>query len=452
MKKSLAKTIAITSVVFVIFSLVVFISITIIIYSTSMQKNINKQLIIENKISYNLLMLDKLDEPAMYKFLTESQNLIYTKFEGDDNFTLIYTTDTSFDTIDIEKVLKDYITKGEKVIKYELLDKRYLMTISTNRQIEKKSDSIIISLISTEEIYDLTNRFILIMILIAFFFSCISIYISSIIAKRITEPVLKVIDVTKEYANRNFAPKYIATSQDEIQELSISVNKMALSLQSYDHEKEKLFRTISHEIKTPLTAIYGYAEGMKNGLFKDFDKPLNVIMNESMRIKTMTEDYIFLSKLESKVEIFEFSLCDIPLILERAINTIESMAIVNDIEIDYEPIVVSKVRVDEDKLYRAFLNILTNSLKYTKNRIILSLKEQENNLIIRIEDNGEGLQEEAIENFYQGLSSEKNNGSGVGLFITDAIIKNHNGIMNLGNNTGKGAFFEIILKTNNDQL
>lgn len=445
MKKSIVKSISVTGVSVVITSLVIFSIFTIFIYKSEMEQNINRQLVIENRIAYNLLLVDKLDDSAVYKFLSDSQNLVFTKNNAEKDFTLVHSTDEFFNDIHIKKILKEYIQEGKKVIKYEIEGNRYLMTISTNRSTDKKANSIIISFISMEEIYDILNDFICIMVIIAFVLSFVSIIAFKIISRRITEPIIKVINVTKEYENRNFEETYIANTEDEIQELSVSINKMAKNLQNYDSEKEKLFRTISHEIKTPLTSIYGYAEGMKNGVFEEFDKPLKIIMEESMRIKTMTEDYIFLSKLESHIETFSFKPCNVVVVLEKAISTIESLTIVEDIDIEYTPVKIPNIEVDEDKIYRSFLNILSNAIKYTKSEITIKIIEEDSQITIRIEDNGKGLSEEDLNKFYQGLSSEKNNGSGVGLFITDAIVKKHNGQFNMGNNETEGAFFEISL-------
>lgn len=445
MKKSIVKRISVSGVVVVVTAMFVFSLVTILLYKSSMETNINKQLVIENRIAYNLLLVDKLDDDAVYKFLSESQNLVYKKSKGDKRFNLTHATADEFNDLDIEVVLKDYIDEGKKVIRYEINNQKYLLTISTNRSNEQRANSIIVSFISTQEIDELMSNFVWMMLLIATVLTGVSIVLFNVISKKLTTPIMNVIEVTKEYENRNFEPEYIATTGDEIEELSHSVRNMAKSIQQYDEDKEKLFRTISHEIKTPLTAIYGYAEGMQNGVFEDTKKPLEVIMNESMRIKTLTEDYIFLSKLESNIESFDFKVNDLTPIVERAIATIESLAIMQDIDINYEPSELKPIKCDEDKLYRAILNLLSNSIKYTKDMISIQVKQDNNELNIRIEDNGNGIDEEALNKFNNGLSSEKNNGSGVGLFITAAIIEKHSGSFKLGNNETIGAFFDIHL-------
>lgn len=443
MKKSIVKRISVSGVIVVVTAMFIFSIVTILLYKTSMENNINKQLVIENRIAYNLLLVDKLDDAAVYKFLSESQNLVYRRNKNDRSLNLIHSTRDEFNDLEIEKILKDYINEGKNVIRYDIKGQKYLLTISTNRTEGMKANSIIVSFISTKEIDEMVSEFIVMMLFIAILLIIVATFMFTVISKRLTKPIVKVTEVTKEYENRNFEPEYIATTEDEIEELSHSVRNMAISIQQYDEDKEKLFRTISHEIKTPLTSIYGYAEGMKGGVFEDNSKALQVIMDESMRIKSLTEDYIFLSKLESNIESFDFKLNDVTPILERAITTIESLAIIQDIDIHYNPSHIEQIRCDEDKLYRALLNLLSNSIKYTKDLISIQVNDLDKELVIRIEDNGKGIEEEALDKFNKGLSSEKNNGSGVGLFITAAIIDKHTGSFNIGNNDQEGAYFEI---------
>jgi signal transduction histidine kinase len=412
-----------------------------------MQKNINKQLIIENKIAYSLLILGKIDEPAADTLLKDSTNLVFTKNKQNQEFSLSHDMNATFDSeIDVQSLLVEYISEGKKVIKYVIDGEPYLMTIITNTTSEQKADSIIVTLISTQGIYKLTYKFIAVLIGTAGILSLLSMIVSRILSKKITEPILKVINVTKQYEKRNFDVQYLAKTGDEVEELSVAVNEMAKSLQEYNNEKEKLFRMISHEIKTPLTVIYGYAEGLKNGVYEDFEKPLSVIMEETMRIKSMTEDYIYLSKLESKIEKFTFKESDISKIVENAILNFESVAILKDIDIIYVPVKITNIEVDEDKLYRALINLISNCIKYTKDTIEVITSENESEVTIVIKDNGAGLSDEAFDDFKNGLTSEKSNGNGVGMFITDELIRMQKGSFHIDNNIEGGAIFTIILK------
>ena len=221
---------------------------------------------------------------------------------------------------------------------------------------------------------------------------------------------------------------------------------MAQSLEEHNMQRDKMLRNISHELKTPLTAIYGYAEGIKNGVFKNYKEPLDIIMSESLRIKKMTEDIIYLSKLESHIELFAFAKSDITQTMVKAIRSIESIAIMNDIDIRFMPEEIEPISIDADKIHRALINILSNCVKYTKDMIDIRINDNPVNVEIVIEDNGTGFKSEDIKNLLSGMTKEKSNGSGIGLSIVNEIVKGHGGEFYIGNGLSGGAVFRVILK------
>jgi signal transduction histidine kinase len=274
----------------------------------------------------------------------------------------------------------------------------------------------------------------------------IAIAVLMIFSKRLTRPIVKVSNLTKKYAKRDFSNKYIANTNDEIEELSKSISEMAHSLEKQDEQRDKMFRNISHELKTPLTAIYGYAEGIKNGVFKSTKEPLDIIMSESLRIKKLTEDIIYLSKLESHIEVFDLQKSDISDIMIKAIQSIESIAIMKDIDIKYTPSNIEKIPVDADKIHRALINILSNCVKYTNDLIEIDVKDNRDNAEIIVSDNGNGFKKEDIDNLLSGMTKEKSNGSGIGLSIVNEIVRGHSGKFTIANKKIGGAVFKITLK------
>ena len=185
---------------------------------------------------------------------------------------------------------------------------------------------------------------------------------------------------------------------------------------------------------------------MKQNIYKSNEEALDIIMRESMRIKKLTEDIVLLSKLETRIEVFHFERQSPGATIEKAIKGVESLAILNDIDILYHPVNTSDVTMDEEKIYRALLNILSNCIKYTKDRIEIEVAETTDSVVIRISDNGNGFDEDAIQNLNMGLAREKSSGSGIGLSIVREIIQAHNGRMTVSNKIrGTGAVFALQL-------
>ena len=444
-RNSITRKLTLTNVFIVVLSLLIFFTIVLVIANNNALEDIKSQLIIENRVATTLYINNRIEQPALFRVLTDSINLIYTKAE--DGLSLEYSSDDSFgESFDPQPLLIDYIKEKKKVIQISAGSQEYLCTVSTDRQAGSKTDSVIISLLSMKNIRETTSSFTIALVISIAALSLVSVIVTVLISRRITKPVVKLTSIAQQYEKRNFDEKYIAGTNDEIETLSVAVSNMADSLKEHDSDKERLFRQISHEIKTPLTSIYGYAEGIKSGIFEDINKPLDIIMSESLRIKKLTENIVLLSKIESNIEVFSFEPNDVSQILKSAIESIESVAILADIDIEYTPGELPEVSVDEDKLYRAFVNILSNCTKYAKSLIRIETNETTDLIEITISDDGKGFDSEAISNLLGGFAREKSSGSGIGLSIVNEIIKAHGGQFTLGNGSGGGAFFRIALK------
>ncbi len=443
-RNSITKKLTLTNVLIVVLSLLIFFTIVLVIANNNALSDIQSQLIIENRVTTTLYVNNRIQQPAVYRVLTDSVNLIYTRTP--DGLSLEYSSDENFgDDFDPQPVIQSYVKAKKKVIRLTVEGQEYLCTISTESMSGTGADSVIISILSIKSIREMTKSFTIALAVSITALSLVSILVTVFISRRITKPIVKLTNITKQYEKRNFDETFTARTNDEIEDLSVAVSSMAQSLKEHDAEKDRLFRQISHEIKTPLTSIYGYAEGIKSGVFEDIEKPLDVIMSESLRIKKLTENIVLLSKIESNIEMFSFDEQDISKLLEGAIESIESVAILGDIDIDYTPKKLPLVLVDGDKLYRAFVNILSNCTKYAKSLIKTETKELENTVEITISDDGNGFEPEALGNLLGGFAREKSNGSGIGLSIVNEIIKAHGGHFTIGNSNVGGAFFRIEL-------
>lgn len=442
----ITKRLTLTNVLIVVLSMLIFFTIVLMVYNNNTYNEIKQQLIMENKVANTLYTNDIVKQPAFYKVLTDSINLIYSRDDGSLN--LVYSSVEDFeDDIDIEELAKSLIRTRKKVIEVRVGTEDYFCTMSTDRRENGEVNSVIVSMISIKNVRLVTRRFTFALMVSIAALSLISVIITILVSRRITKPIVKLTAITKQYEQRNFDADYIAKTNDELEDLSIAVNSMAKSLKEHDSEKERLFRQISHEIKTPLTSIYGYAEGIKNGVFKEIDKPLDIIMSESLRIKKLTENIVLLSKLESNIEAFRFQSCNLASILERAIESVESVAILSDIDIDYTPASnLPFISADEDKLYRAFVNILSNCTKYASSIIRIQTVEQKDSIEILISDDGNGFESDDLKNLLSGIAREKSNGSGIGLSIVNEIVRAHGSQFFIGNNPSGGAYFKILLK------
>ena len=205
--------------------------------------------------------------------------------------------------------------------------------------------------------------------------------------------------------------------------------------------QQTFFQNASHELKTPLMAIQGYAEGIQAGVM-DTGGAADVILEESDRMTELVEELLDISKIDMGRQQLALSEMDVRELLYDSIRAMEpaaagGIAIVPDFP--EEPVMVS---CDDTQLRRAVTNILSNGVRYARSKLRLTCRADKRHVTIRIQDDGDGIAEEDIphifDRFYMGRSGK----SGIGLALTKEIIHLHKGTIRAYNGD-TGAVFEI---------
>ena len=208
--------------------------------------------------------------------------------------------------------------------------------------------------------------------------------------------------------------------------------------------QQTFFQNASHELKTPLMAIQGYAEGIQAGVM-DTGSAAEVILEESDRMTELVEELLDISKIDMGRQQLALSETDIRELLYDSIRAVEPAAAVSGITIapDFpeEPVMV---KCDDTQMRRAVTNILTNGLRYARSELRLTCRPGKRNVMIRIQDDGNGIAETALphifDRFYMGESGK----TGIGLALTKEIIHLHKGRI-CACNGEPGAVFEISI-------
>ncbi|MDP4091439.1 MAG: HAMP domain-containing sensor histidine kinase [Bacillota bacterium] len=290
-----------------------------------------------------------------------------------------------------------------------------------------------------------------------------------IIARRIINPLRKLKDSANKIKEGDLDFDVDVESKDEIGELGLAFNEMRMRLKGslelqhqYENNRRELLSNISHDLRTPITAIKGYVEGIRDGVAGSPEKMkryINTIYSKAVDADRLIEELFLYSKLElSKLE-FKFSEIDIVKYLEDCMEELQFDLEKRRVEIAFnsggaEPL---KVRADVQQLKRVIINIVENSVKYMdkeKGRIDIELNAEDGRVVIAFRDNGQGIPKEALpyifDRFYRADSSRNTStgGSGLGLSIADMIIKEHGGTMWAESAEGQGtAVFFTLEKT-----
>ena len=206
--------------------------------------------------------------------------------------------------------------------------------------------------------------------------------------------------------------------------------------------QQTFFQNASHELKTPLMAIQGYAEGIQAGVM-DTGSAAEVILEESDRMTELVDELLDISKIDMGRQQLALSETDIRELLYDSIRAVEPTAAASGITIapDFpeEPIMV---KCDDTQMRRAVTNILTNGLRYAHSQLCLTCRPDKRNVIIRIQDDGDGIAEGDLPHIFERFYMGKSGKSGIGLALTREIIHLHKGTIR-ARNGDTGAVFEI---------
>lgn len=217
--------------------------------------------------------------------------------------------------------------------------------------------------------------------------------------------------------------------------------------------RQEFSANVSHELKTPLTIISGYAELIQNGMVKNEDiKGIAVkINNESARLITLINDIIRLSQLDEGVGLkyfSEFNLCEV---VREAAENLKSRADDAEVTIKFDNCRMY-VSANRDMMYELFYNLIDNSVKYNKpgGSVSINISRQNDKIAISVADTGIGIEAKHLsrifERFYRvdPSRSKKTGGTGLGLSIVKHIAAFHNGTVSIESKPGDGTTIHIL--------
>lgn len=277
----------------------------------------------------------------------------------------------------------------------------------------------------------------------------------------IVRPVNEINDIANKIAagdlNARTPPQEY---NDEISELAENINHMAEEISSSDKMKNDFISTVSHEMKTPLTAIKGWGETMLDMGDSDPEltkRGLEVIINESGRLTNVVNDLLDLSRIVNGRLALRTDKIDALAELDETIFVFKDRSMREGIELNYNaPHNPAPMVGDADRLKQVFVNVLDNAFKYSqqggKVDVIATIEsvdgdEKVADLIITIVDNGCGISEEDLpkvkNKFYKSNISVK--GSGIGLAVCEEIVSMHGGVLDIASEIDVGTTVTITL-------
>jgi signal transduction histidine kinase len=278
-----------------------------------------------------------------------------------------------------------------------------------------------------------------------------------LVSRSILKPLNILKRATEQIKEENLDFKIVPTSKDELGELSLAFEEMRQKLKEsidlqlqYEENRKELISNISHDLKTPLTAIKGYVEGIRDGVAdtpEKIEKYLSIIAKKAEDLK--------------KVPFF-FEHVEIVKYLDECIEELKFDLEKHGIAIKWtKKIAPTFVIADREKLKRVIMNIIGNSVKFMnkeKGEISFSVIDKSEKVVIQIADNGPGIDPEALpfifDRFYRTDKSRSTltGGSGLGLAIAKQIIEEHKGEIWAESEINKGTIISFTLKKASEKI
>lgn len=282
----------------------------------------------------------------------------------------------------------------------------------------------------------------------------IIVFISLYFSKQFSTPIKQLARMSTELSSGNFKMKTARKSDiEELENLRNSMNILSEKLNYQDILRKRLVTDISHEIRTPLNVLQNNLEAMIDGVFPVTPQRLNYLNEEVIRFGRLLSNLDTLKSFESENIELDFEtltldelLSDIYKDFSRAFDN-KNIAF----DLNVQPGENYLIRGDKNKLKQVFINILSNSLKFTESHgsVSIDLTGTNRNIIVKIKDNGIGIKKEDMpfifERLYRGdKSRHKVEGNGIGLTIAKNILDLHEAVIEIESEEGKGTVFTVL--------
>lgn len=282
--------------------------------------------------------------------------------------------------------------------------------------------------------------------------SLFAILLGILISKFITKPILLINEQSKQLLNRNYHPEEIH-GYKEVNELSKTLNQTAIELQQVENLRNELIANISHDLRTPLTMIGGYAELMSDLPDENTPENLKVILDETRHLTRLVNDVLDLSKLrtrEQKLSLTTFSMTDL---IAKVCDRLNVLNPLGEMQIHFEYDENIMVEADELKISQVIYNLLSNAINYSKDqsKVIVRQSKIDQQVMIEVIDFGEGIEESELSTIWERYYRTNNDhvrkkvGSGLGLSIVKEVLEAHQANYGVRSKLHEGSTFYFAI-------
>lgn len=285
-----------------------------------------------------------------------------------------------------------------------------------------------------------------------FFTIFVALIINSLTIKTVIKPIKAVSDAMQQVTRGNFDIQLEVVGNDEISVLQRNFNTMTDGLKQNEEMSKNFASIVSHEYKTPIAAITGYAQLLYNGGLEEEEEKqyIKTILEQSKRLSNLSVNMLQLSRLDSNTVGMSKEMFSLDEQIRNVIVNMENLWEQKNIEMDIN-LDKAQVYCNSQMLYHVWENLLSNAIKFTpeNGKITVTCQVSDNYAVVKVADTGCGISPENIphifERFYKSDSEVNADGNGLGLAITQKIIQLSGGKVSVESEAGKGSLFTVTL-------
>lgn len=285
--------------------------------------------------------------------------------------------------------------------------------------------------------------------LLALVVSFITVYYLSY---RLTRPLRQMSIAIKHYAEGDFSYKVKVKGNDELAELARAFNSMAMSLSSQESSRRSFVANVSHELKTPMTSIGGFVDGILDGTIgpDEQDRYLRIVSDEVKRLSRLVTGMLNMSKIEAGEMQINLKNFDISADIFKTLLSFEQKISDKSIEIvGLDTMQSIIVNADEDMIMQVIYNLIDNAVKFTPQGGYIFIKDYKDSekTFVSIRNSGDGIEKEELEKVFERFykvdrsRSYDVKGAGLGLFLVKSIIELHGGEVRVDSKVGEYTEF-----------
>lgn len=408
---------------------------------------------------------------------TEFADYISARLEGINSSVLVLKdhetvySDIVLNSVDIEKILdmRTGVLHSSSIV---LDGVNYLVNLYSFTAEDEGQGNLVI-LTPVDKGTAAAGTFLVLIVLVFMVsFVATNVFNSGKLSRSIAKPLERLRTAVGEISKGNLNYTVIEEGDDEIREVLKALEQMRLKLEDsvhtqmkYDDNRKMLVSSISHDLKTPITSIKGYVEGILDGVAQTPEKKekyLRTIYSKAVQMDKMIDDLLFYSKLDLNQIPFHFEKTDIVKYFEDCVEENEPEMARHGIGMTIENRLSGShfVMMDRERMKRVALNILDNARKYmdkSDGAVRIILRDTPETIITEFADNGAGIPKQNLplifDRFYRSDSARSTaGGSGLGLAIAREIVEGHSGQIWVTSQESIGTQFMISLKKLPDEV